>query len=173
MSPSRTLSRAFYERPTVEVARSLLGKVLVHGSRRGVITEVEAYLAAGDPAAHAFRGPTPRNQVLFGPAGHAYVYRIYGIHDCFNVVCEPAGSPGCVLVRGLDWVSGPGRLTRALGITRGHGGLDLTQGELRILDGPPLPSIETTPRIGITRAVDWPLRFLASTESRSVPPIRR
>lgn len=154
------LPRSFYERPTLEVARDLLGMTLVHGARRGRIVEVEAY-PPDDPAAHACRGRTPRTEVLFGPGGHAYVYLSYGIHECLNVSCEPEGAPGCVLIRGLDFVSGPGRLTRAMGITRAHYGCDLTRGDLRIERGLAPAAIEATPRIGITKATDRLWRFLA------------
>jgi DNA-3-methyladenine glycosylase len=154
------LPRAFYERPTLEVARGLLGMVLVHGDRRGRIVEVEAY-PPGDPAAHSYRGPTPRTEVLFGPGGHAYVYLSYGIHDCLNVSCEPKGVPGCVLIRGLDFVSGPGRLTRAMGVTRAHYGRDLTRGDLRIERGTAVAHVEVTPRIGIAKATDKLWRFVA------------
>lgn len=161
MLSSHPLPREFYERPTAEVARDLLGMVLEHGDKRGRIVEVEAYLPYEDPAAHSFRGLTNRTKVLFGPGGFAYVYLIYGIYECLNVSCEKDGTPGCVLIRGLDIVSGPGRLTRAMGITRDHYGMDLTRGPLRILQGTPPLSIKTTPRIGISKAADRPLRFLA------------
>jgi DNA-3-methyladenine glycosylase len=154
------LPRSFYERPTLEVARALLGMVLVHGERRGRIVEVEAY-PPGDPAAHSYRGRTRRTEVLYGPAGHAYVYVSYGIHNCFNVACEPEGTPGCVLIRGLDFVSGPGRLTRAMGIARAHSGRDLTCGDLRIERGAAPARVEATPRIGITKAADRRWRFVA------------
>lgn len=154
------LPRTFYEVPTAEVARGLLGMVLVHGERRGRIVEVEAY-PPGDPAAHAYRGRTPRTEVLFGPGGYAYVYLSYGVHECLNVSCEPEGVPGCVLIRGVDFVSGPGRLTRAMGITRAHYGRDLTRGDLRIEHGLAPAGIEATPRIGITKAADRLWRFVA------------
>jgi DNA-3-methyladenine glycosylase len=154
------LPRSFYDRPTVEVARALLGMMLVHGKRSGQIVEVEAY-PPGDPAAHSSRGRTPRTEVLFGAGGHAYVYLSYGIHECLNVSCEPEGVPGCVLIRGLDFVSGPGRLTRAMGITRAHYGRDLTRGDLRIERGTAPERIVATPRIGITKAVEPLWRFLA------------
>ena len=134
--------------PATEVARALLGKVLVHGGVSARIVETEAYLGLADAASHAWRGRTPRTEVIFGPPGHAYVYLIYGIHDCLNVVAEPEGSPGCVLIRAAgaahrnrgdaaaaarvdrlqDLANGPGKLTRALGITLRHNGADLTRG---------------------------------------------
>jgi DNA-3-methyladenine glycosylase len=175
------------------VAPRLLGKLLVHrtphGELAGRIVEVEAYLgphhATPDPAAHSFRGPTPRNQVLFGPAGHAYVYAIYGMYFCMNLSCEIDGQAGCVLLRALEPVagiqqmlanrglqpgaaprlisSGPGRLCQALGLTRtAHNGLDATspRSPLQVRDdGFRLPHALVTPRIGIRHAVDWPLRF--------------
>ena len=91
------LKRAFYERPTAEVARALLGKVLVHGPAAGIIVETEAYPGRDDLASHSARGITERTRVIFGPPGHAYVYLIYGMYECLNLVTEPAGTPGCVL----------------------------------------------------------------------------
>ncbi len=189
------LPRAFFEEPVEQVAPRLLGKVLVHktpaGLLAGRIVEVEAYLGPHnnppDPAAHSHRGPTPRNQVLFGPAGHAYVYAIYGRYFCMNVTCEIAGQAGCILVRALEPVptagldqmalnrglavgaspreltSGPSRLCQALGLTRlGHNELDLLDAasplQLRD-DGFEVVKVAVTPRIGISHAVDWPLRF--------------
>jgi DNA-3-methyladenine glycosylase len=171
MPAPQPLARDFYERPPVTVARELLGKVLVHGGVSGAITEVEAYLAEGDPAAHSAAGPTPRNRVLFGPGGFAYVYLIYGIHDCFNIACDVNGTPGCVLIRALDFVTGPGRLTKAMGITRRHSGLTLTREPLFVVPGPPPARLEVTPRIGISKAVDLPLRFVAA--GAPGPRIRR
>jgi DNA-3-methyladenine glycosylase len=176
------LKRAFYERPTIEVARDLLGKVLVHGSVAGIVVEAEAYLGGDDLAAHSSRGITDRTRVIFGPPGHAYVYFIYGMYECLNIVAEPAGEPGCVLIRALepvagmeimhsrrpaakrseDLASGPGKLTLALGITRAHNGADLTRGPL-VLRAPAEAQrveIAVTPRIGIRQCADWPLRFL-------------
>ena len=161
---ARPLPRRFYARPTIEVARGLLGKVLVHGDRCGAITEVEAYLGRDDLAAHASRGLTPRTRVIFGPPGHAYVYLIYGLHECLNVVAEPDGTPGCVLIRAVEGQGdGPGKLTRAMGITRAHYGADFTRGPLTIHKPRPARAfdIEVTPRIGIRHCVDWPLRFVA------------
>ncbi len=175
------LARKFYARPAEEVARELLGKVLVHGESAGRIVETEAYLGLADLAAHASKGITPRTRVIFGPPGHAYVYFIYGMHECLNLVAEPEGSPGCVLIRAVEplagielmrerrpgakslqeLASGPGKLTRALAITRAHNGRDVTKGELTVRDtlSPP-PEIRVTPRIGIRHCKEWPLRFL-------------
>jgi DNA-3-methyladenine glycosylase len=156
------LPRAFYARPAVEVARGLLGKVLLLEGRGGRILEVEAYLPEGDEAAHAWRGRTARTEVLFGEPGHAYVFFVYGMHHCLNVAVEPAGTPGCVLIRAVEGIGdGPGKVTRALGITRELNGCDLTRGPLTIhrpARRVPL-AIETTPRIGIRRSAGLPLRF--------------
>src|SRR5256885_9796154 len=140
---SRILPRSFYARHTVEVASGLLGKILVHGRTAGVIAETEAYLGGEDLAAHSARGVTNRTRVIFGPPGHAYVYFIYGMHECLNIVAEPSGKPGCVLIRaaqplaGIDLMhkrratartleklaSRPGNLTRGFGITRAQNGV--------------------------------------------------
>jgi len=176
------LKREFYARPAVEVARDVLGKVLVHGPAAGIIVETEAYLGEQDQAAHSARGITDRTRVIFGPPGHAYVYFIYGRYECLNIVAEPVGQPGCVLVRALepvagieiierrrpaarrleDLASGPGKLTLAMGITRAHYGADLTRGALVVREPlePRKLEIEVTPRIGIRECADWPLRFL-------------
>lgn len=176
------LPRAFYSRPTVEVARDLLGKILVHGRTAGRIVETEAYLGGDDLAAHSARGITRRTRVIFGPPGHAYVYFIYGMYECLNLVCEPEGKPGCVLIRALEPVagielmqrrrpqarsvrglaSGPGKLTLAMGITRAQNGADVTRGSLVVRRPEPEPRVEirTTPRIGITKCAELPLRFV-------------
>ena len=178
----RILPRSFYARATVEVARGLLGKVLVHGVTAGIIVETEAYLGGDDLAAHSARGLTARTRVIFGPPGHAYVYLIYGMYECLNLVAEPDGRPGCVLIRALEPVSGvalmqarrgairkaeqlangPGKLTLALGITRAHNGADVTRGSLVVREAPGEGEmqIEVTPRIGITRSAELPLRFV-------------
>jgi DNA-3-methyladenine glycosylase len=190
------LPRAFFEAPPDHVAPRLLGKILAHrtpsGWIAGRIVEVEAYLGPHndlpDPAAHAHRGPTPRNQVLFGPAGYAYVYAIYGRYFCMNISCETDGRAGSVLLRALEPVagmdlmaknrglppgaghrsgreltSGPSRLCQALGLTRPtHNGLDLLDpaSALQVLDdGFQVGKVMVTPRIGIRHAVDLPLRF--------------
>ena len=106
MAFGAVLRRAFYGRPTVEVARALLGKILVHGRTAGIIVETEAYLGGDDLASHSARGVTGRTRVIFGPPGHAYVYLIYGVYECLNLVCEPEGRPGCVLLRALEPVAG-------------------------------------------------------------------
>jgi DNA-3-methyladenine glycosylase len=176
------LRRGFYERPTETVARELLGKVLARGATAGVIVETEAYLGVGDLAAHASRGLTDRTRVIFGPPGHAYVYFIYGMYECLNLVAEPDGTPGCVLIRALqpvagipimqrrrptarrleDLASGPGKLTLAMGITRAENGVDVTQGALVVRELGQISPFEVavTPRIGIRHCADWPLRFL-------------
>jgi DNA-3-methyladenine glycosylase len=176
------LPRSFYNRPTIEVARGLLGKVLVHGATAGRIVETEAYLGGDDLASHSARGITDRTRVIFGPPGHAYVYFIYGMYECLNLVAEPEGRPGCVLIRALepvagtelmrrrrpaarrpeDLASGPAKLTLALGVTRELNGADLTRGPLLVREpAAPRPiEIAVTPRIGIRECVEWPLRFL-------------
>jgi DNA-3-methyladenine glycosylase len=174
------LPRSFYERATIDVARDLLGKVLVHGSTAGMIVETEAYLGGADLASHSAVGITDRTRVIFGPGGHAYVYLVYGMYDCMNIVAERNGTPGCVLIRALepvqgadamrerrpkaradrDLASGPGKLTRALGITREHSGADITRGELVVLASDIAGfEIAVTRRIGITKCSDLPLRF--------------
>ena len=172
------LPRRFYNRPTVEVAKDLLGKVLRHGDTAGIIVETEAYLGEDDLAAHSSRGITDRTRVIFGPPGHAYVYFIYGMYECLNLVAEPAGKPGCILIRALeplngidrmrarrpkakrveDLASGPGKLTLAMNITRELNGSDVTRPPLIVEDAPPPADIVTTTRIGITHCADWPLR---------------
>jgi DNA-3-methyladenine glycosylase len=165
----------------VEVARALLGKFLVHGGRVSRIVETEAYLGLTDAASHASRGVTPRTEVLFGPPGHAYVYLIYGMHHCLNIVAEPEGSPGCVLVRAVEFPgengesgSGPGRLTRALGISLRQNGADLTRGTLTVHPARREARFEiaVSGRIGIRENVDWPLRFFIAG-NRSVSGPRR
>ncbi len=194
------LKREFFERPTIEVARDLLGKVLVHGPAAGIIVETEAYLGGDDLAAHSARGLTDRTRVIFGPPGHAYVYFIYGMYECLNIVAEPEGKPGCVLIRALeplaglelmqqrraaarrieDLASGPGKLALAMGVTRAHNGADLTRGALvvRAPEEPRRVEIDVTSRIGITNCADWPLRFVVRGNRfvsgfRAAPPPRR
>ena len=169
---------AFYERDPAVVAPQLLGRVLVHGATAGRIVEVEAYRGLDDPASHAFRGPTERAAIMFDRPGRLYVYLSYGVHWCANVV----GHAGAVLVRALepltgidamrerrgvrrdvDLANGPGKLCAALGIDAGHLGTDLTspRSAVRIIDDgavpPPTPLVG--PRVGISKAVEAPLRF--------------
>ena len=168
----RPLPRSFYARPTVEVARDLLGKVIRHGAVSARIVETEAYLGADDAAAHSARGPTPRTSVIFGPPGRAYVYLIYGMYYCLNIVAEPAGVAGCVLIRAVEPISdvigdtvqaynGPGKLTRALGVTLEHYGVDVTRGPITIHMPPHREriAIGVSPRVGISQSADLPLRF--------------
>jgi len=162
------LPRSFYARPTVEVALDLLGKVIRRGAVSARIVETEAYLGVGDAAAHSARGLTRRTRVIFGPPGHLYVYLIYGMHHCLNIVAEAEGVAGCVLIRAVEPIAevatscnGPGKLTRALGITIDHYGADLTRGPIT-LHAPPSPEpfeIGISPRIGISKAAELPLRF--------------
>lgn len=186
----RPLPRAFYLEPTLRVARALLGKILVHdgpgGRTAGRIVEVEAYRGPRDRAAHSFGGRrTARNETMYGPPGHAYVYFIYGIHYCMNVVCQPRDVPEAVLVRALEPIEGeafmrvrrglpdaptwrlcrgPGALCQALGIGRAHNGADL-RGPLCIVDGPAIAArdVVRTPRIGVDYAgsdATHPWRFV-------------
>jgi DNA-3-methyladenine glycosylase len=167
------LPRSFYDRDTVVVARELLGKHLVHvtaeGARIGRIVEVEAYLGEHDLAAHSSKGLTERTRVMFGPPGYAYVYLIYGLHHCMNVVTEPAGSGAAVLLRALEPVSalpsranGPGLLCRAMGIDRRLNGHDLLSGNFFIADPGATPAwrIVKGPRIGVDYAKHWAKRHL-------------
>ena len=187
------LKRSFYDRETSEVARDLLGKVVVHGATAGMIVETEAYPGGDDLASHSARGLTERTRVIFGPPGHAYVYFIYGMYECLNVVVGAEGTPGAVLVRALepvwgietmrrrrpaarklqDLTSGPGKLTLALGITRAQYGADLTRGSL-VLRQPAEPraiEVDVTPRIGIRHCAERPLRF-AIRGNRFVSPAK-
>jgi len=173
----RPLTRAFFGRSVHEVAPDLIGAVLLVNGVGGRLVEVEAYHHT-DPAAHSFRGPTPRNAVMFGPPGFAYVYRSYGIHWCLNFVCEPKGSASAVLIRAIEptnglplmrrrrgtsderlLCSGPGRVCQALGITAAHNGLALDAPPFKLL--PRIGPVEVVagPRIGITKAVDEPWRY--------------
>lgn len=153
------LPRTFFERPALQVARALLGQVLVHGPRRGRIVEVEAYLGPHDRACHSAKGRTARTEVMFGPAGHAYVYLIYGMHHCFNVT---TGQGAAVLVRALEPLSplaartdGPGRLCKAFAISRAQNMLALDGPTLRIERGTTPGRIARGPRIGVDYAGAW------------------
>lgn len=162
------LSRDFFNRPTVIVAQELLGKIMIFGSMAGIITETEAYIGQDDPACHAFRGKTPRNAVMFGPAGYSYVYFIYGMYHCLNFVTEEEGQPAAVLIRGLMLIqpeqlhlNGPGKICRHLKITREHNALNLTENEdFYVKESSLSPLYESTPRIGIRRGQDKLWRFV-------------
>jgi DNA-3-methyladenine glycosylase len=175
-SPARP-GRDFFARSVHEVAPDLIGVTLLVDGVGGPIVEVEAY-DQEDPASHAFRGPTARNAVMFGPPGHAYVYRSYGIHWCLNFVCDAPGRAEAVLIRallpergleimrgrrGLDapraLCSGPGKLCQALGIGRGHDGLPLDEPPFELLARGERPPIATGTRIGITRATEVAWRY--------------
>ncbi|MBN2169961.1 MAG: DNA-3-methyladenine glycosylase [Candidatus Krumholzibacteriota bacterium] len=181
------LGPEFFDRPVLAVARDLLGRVLVRRWRgrrlAGRIVETEAYAGDGDAASHAARGPTPRNAVMFGPPGRAYVYQVYGMHHCLNLVCGPLGRAQAVLVRAVeplegdalmaslrpgvarrDWARGPGRLCRAFAIDRGLDGAALPGPGLWLEAGRRLPARRRAagPRVGVAyagEAAGWPWRF--------------
>jgi DNA-3-methyladenine glycosylase len=180
--PADPLPRDFFDRPVLEVARDLLGRVVRHDAAEGTVavrlTEVEAYAGGRDPGSHAFRGRTQRNGVMFGPAGHVYVYFSYGMHWCMNVVCGPPGEPSAVLLRAgevveggdlaqerrpaaraaRDLARGPARLTQALGVDKRYDGADATDpaSSLRLLPGdvrrPPRRAVRRGPRVGVAGA---------------------
>jgi DNA-3-methyladenine glycosylase len=169
------LDRSFYMRHVTEVARDLLGKELFFYGHRGIITETEAYRGADDSASHAFNGPTARTKVMFGPPGFSYVYFIYGMYNCLNVVAEPEGHASGVLIRGIRLleppftkIDGPGKVCRVFGITREHNGLDLTVNpDFYILDGPLPDNIVATPRIGISKNSQIAWRFMYDPDKKS------
>jgi DNA-3-methyladenine glycosylase len=173
----RPLKRGFFVRSVHEVAPDLIGATLLVNGVGGVIVELEAYHHT-DPAAHSFRGPTPRNRIMFGPPGFTYVYRSYGIHWCVNFVCEEAGSASAVLIRALQpthgipamrrrrglhdersLCSGPGKLCEALGITIKHNELPLDQPPIALHARIGKVEIVTGARIGLTKAVELPWRY--------------
>jgi DNA-3-methyladenine glycosylase len=192
--PSSTTTRAlpaeFFARSVHEVAPALIGATLLVDGVGGRIVEVEAY-DQEDPASHGYRGRTERNASMFGPPGHAYVYRSYGIHWCLNLVCEGEGMAAAVLVRalepthGLDAMreqrglddprllcSGPGRLCQALGVTREHDGLALDRPPFELLVADRPVDVVSGPRVGITRAVELPRRYAEAGSrflSRALP----
>jgi DNA-3-methyladenine glycosylase len=179
----RIADRAWFDRPATEVARDLLGAVLFHDSPEGRvagrIVEVEAYQGPEDRAAHSWRGRTPRNSVMFGAAGHLYVYLIYGLHHCANIVCGPGTKPEAVLLRAAAitkgeelararrgevaaalLASGPGNLGAAFGVDRSLNGADLISGPVGVAPGAPAGRIARTPRIGVAYAGAWASRRL-------------
>lgn len=164
----------FYNRHVVDVAQDLLGKTLVWGEVVGMITETEAYQGLDDEASHAFRGPTKRSQIMFDAPGFVYVYLIYGIHHCFNIVTEEKGKPAAVLIRGLKLnnlhLQGPGKICSHLKITREHNGIDLTTHENKyLMQGQKIKSFKTTTRIGIQKAREKPWRFVIEDIGTSNP----
>jgi DNA-3-methyladenine glycosylase len=174
---AKRLTRRFFNRSVHEVAPDLIGVTLLFNGVGGRIVEVEAYHHT-DPAAHSFRGPTSRNAVMFGPPGYLYVYRSYGIHWCFNLVCEPAGSASAVLIRAIEptvglnvmrrrrgvtderlLCSGPGRACEALAITGDDNGLALDRPPFALYARTEPVQVIAGPRIGLTKAIDNPWRY--------------
>ncbi len=186
-----TLERDFFARSVHQVAPELVGATLLVDDVGGRIVEVEAY-DPGDPAAHGYRGKTARNAAMFGPPGHAYVYRSYGLHWCLNLVCEEAGVAAAVLLRALEptaglemmrrrrrleadhlLCAGPGRLCEALAITREHDGLPLDRPPFELRRSAGDIEVVAGPRVGITRAVERPWRYvLAGSRYLSRPPAK-
>lgn len=181
------IPRSFFNRPVIDIARDLIGARLLHEGVGGTIVEVEAY-DQNDPASHSFRGPTPRNAVMFGPPGHAYVYKIYGIHYCLNFVCQRGSA---VLIRalepleGLDAMaerrggvglkqlcSGPGKLAEALGVDLRQNGLALDAAPFALHPADADHEIAIGPRIGITKGADTPWRFVKSGSPFLSKPMR-
>lgn len=181
------LTPHFFDRPVADVARDLIGVTLLVNGAGGPLVEVEAYDEA-DPASHSFNGPTLRNQAMFGPPGHAYVYKIYGIHWCLNFVCQPGSA---VLIRALEPMhgvelmherrggvaerqlcSGPGKLCQALGIDIGQNGLPLDAPPFELLPAEASHDIATGPRIGITKGAETPWRFVRRGSPFLSKPLR-
>jgi DNA-3-methyladenine glycosylase len=184
------IRREFFARSVHEVAPDLIGVTLLVDGVGGRIVEVEAY-DPEDPASHAFRGRTARNAAMFGPPGHAYVYRSYGIHWCLNLVCAPEGDAEAVLVRALEpttgidvqrtrrglgdvraLCSGPGKLCQALAITREHDGLPLDRPPFRLAERSGVPEIVTGPRVGITQATELSWRYALAGSRFVSRPVR-
>jgi DNA-3-methyladenine glycosylase len=186
-----TLGSEFFARSVHDVAPDLIGVTLLVDGVGGRIVEVEAY-DHEDPASHGFRGRTDRNASMFGPPGHAYVYRSYGIHWCLNLVCEEVGVANAVLLRALEptrgleqmrarrglederlLCSGPGRLCQALSVTREHDGLPLDRPPFELLAGDSPVDVVNGPRIGITRAAELPWRYAEAGSRFLSRPLRR
>jgi len=174
----KLLGNKFFNKPTVDLAKALLGKYLVFGKLKGIIVETEAYLGKDDPGCHASRGLTPRNAPMFGPAGYTYVYIIYGMYHCLNIVSGKTGIGEAVLIRALKPVdgislmqkrrktkkienlcSGPGKLTQAFGITRKHNNLSLINGPIQVYNSKLKPEIAVSTRIGLSAGKELELRF--------------
>jgi DNA-3-methyladenine glycosylase len=192
----RKLARSFYSRPTLEVARDLLGKRIIYDAPDGRlsarIVEVEAYVGQDDPACHAARGLTERNAVMFGKPGFSYIYFIYGMYNCFNIVTERHGFPAAVLLRAAEplegvermlasgknqrksnVLSGPGKFCRAFGLTREHSGADLTGGMLFLSDSDEAPAkVVVTTRVGITVGQELPWRFYDADSKAVSRPLK-
>ena len=177
--------------PVLDVAPTLLGGVIRHGSVAVRLSEVEAYAGPDDPGSHAYRGQTPRNSVMFGPPGHLYCYFTYGMHVCANVTVGPAGQPSAVLLRAgeviegveeartrrpgaadRDLARGPARLVRALGLDLNDNGADLSRGQVTLTLGPAPETLESGPRVGLRLAPDRPWRFWIPGDP-TVSPYRR
>ena len=184
--------REFFARSVHEVAPELIGVTLLVDGVGGPIVEVEAYESAVDPAAHGFRGQTPRTAAMFGPPGHAYVYRSYGLHWCLNLVCEEAGNAAAVLVRALEPLhgieamrarrgrdeprllcAGPGRLCQALGVTREQDGLPLDRPPFELVVPREPVEVVSGTRIGISVATELPWRYAAAGSRFLSRPLRR
>ena len=175
----KKISHTFYKRDAARLARDVIGTILVHRVRgkkyRARIVEAEAYVGPHDLASHSSKGRTKRTEVMFGPAGRAYVYLIYGMYEMFNIVAGPTGSGQAVLIRAAeplgDWkidLSGPGKLTRGFKITRSQNGLDLTKDRLFLLSDPGyLPRVKKTGRIGVDYAKEWKDALLRFIDARS------
>lgn len=169
---SYRLPKDFFQRPTLAVARELLGKTMVFKNFEGIITETEAYIGENDPACHAAKGKTKRTEVMFGPAGFTYVYCIYGMYHCLNFVTEKEGFPAAVLIRSIELknkqkklLNGPGKLCKHLGITKEHNKIDLTTSDIFYLrDSGIIPkNIQKTPRIGIRVGTEKLWRFFCTS----------
>lgn len=165
MATLNKLPVEFYSRHVVDVAKDLLGKRLFFGSFHGIITETEAYRGHDDEASHAFRGITKRSEIMFKNPGHAYVYMIYGMYYCLNIVAEMEGQAAAVLIRGVKLpdlhLDGPGKACRHLGINKEHNGINVIHSDyLYVTDGIEKPNHEVTTRIGIQKAKEKPWRFV-------------
>jgi len=178
------IGKKFFNRPTIDLAKSLLGKYLVFGKLKGMIVETEAYLYRDDPGCHASRGITARNAPMFGPAGHTYIYLIYGMYHCINIVSGKNGEGEAVLIRALEPIdgisvmqrrrktkkieslcNGPGKLTQAFGITLKQNNLSLIDGPIQIFNNRLKPEIVCTTRIGLSAGKDLELRFYIKENS--------